>query len=428
MFWTVYEIFLNVFEGFLYTWFVRSILTPKRLERPAFYVCSILTALALSSYLFFRLPSWDTWVYIFIFLYALYFFRNRVVIKVFWPTIMLLLISGTASFIYMLAALLLKDNIGAVQEPGVIRVIFTLTYNMLLFFGLYMLVRFLPKEVNTTPSLLLLISIDTICVILFDLLFKLYFELTLPAKWLFSFGTLLAVIAVLTIIMYYIINQYAKKEEEYRYKERILRDSAAQVQELRGVYDSLIRLRHDMRSYVNDIHKTLEKGDLRGSYPYLNALEEKTANLFSTGNSALDSILSVKLVKMQENNIEFRGSGLHYTGSLSLDDYALCSLISNMLDNAIEALIVRKDQPGEHFISLKFNYTASGLFIICENPLLGISPAKAKQGFRSRKEEPYHGIGISIMQKIAEDAKGQLDVAADDLAFHVLAFIPIQGI
>ena len=261
-----------------------------------------------------------------------------------------------------------------------------------------------------------------------DLLFKLYFELTLPAKWLFSFGTLLVVIAVLTIIMYYIINQYAKKEEEYRYKERILRDSAAQVQELRGVYDSLIRLRHDMRSYVNDIHKTLEKGDLRGSYPYLNALEEKTANLFSTGNSALDSVLSVKLVKMQENNIEFRGSGLHYTGSLSLDDYALCSLISNMLDNAIEALIVRKDQPGEHFISLKFNYTASGLFIICENPLLGISPAKAKQGFRSRKEEPYHGIGISIMQKIAEDAKGQLDVAADDLAFHVLAFIPIQGI
>ena len=424
MFWTLYEIILNVFEGFLYTWFVRSMLSPKKLERPAFFVCSILTALALSSYLFFQMPSWDTWVNIFIFLYALYFFRNKVVVKVFWPTVMVILSYGTASLIYMIAALLLKDNIAAVQEPGVIRVIFSLAYNMLLFFDFYMLVRFLPKEVNTKPSLLLLISIDTICVFLFDLLFKLYFELTLPAKWLFSFGALIVAIAVLTIIMYYIINQYAKREEEYRYRERLLRDSAAQVQELRGVYDSMIKLRHDMRSYVNDIHKMLEQGDLKGGFPYLDALEEKTASLFSTGNSALDSVLSVKLVKMQENNIEFRGSGLHYTGSLSLDDYALCSLISNMLDNAIEALMIRKDQPGDRYISLKFSYTAAGLLILCDNPLLGIFPAKTRQSFRSRKNEPSHGIGISIMQKIAEDAGGQLDVTADELQFHVLAFIP----
>ena len=424
MYWTLYEIALNVFESFLFTWFVRSMLTPKRLERPAFFVCSILTALAFSSYLFLQLPTWDTWIFIFIFLYALYFFQNKIVVKVFWPTVMLILSYGTASLIYMIAAFILKDHISAVQEPGIIRIVFTLAYNILLLLGFYMLSRFLPKEVNTKPSLLFLISIDAICVALLDLLFKLYFELTLPAKWLFSFSALIAAIAVLTIIMYYIINQYAKKEEEYRFSERILRDSAAQLQELRGVYDSMIKLRHDMRSYVNDIHKMLEQGDLKGSFPYLNALEEKTVNLFSTGNSALDSVLSVKLVKMQENNIEFRGSGLHYTGLLSLDDYALSSLVSNMLDNAIEALIVRKDQPGEHYISLKFNYTAAGLFIICENPLLGVLPAKTKRGFRSRKAEPYHGIGISIMQQIAENAGGQLDIAVDDLQFHVLSFIP----
>ncbi len=166
---------------------------------------------------------------------------------------MLILSYGTASLIYLIAAFILKDHISAVQEPGIIRVVFTLAYNILLLLGFYMLSRFLPKEVNTKPSLLFLISIDAICVALLDLLFKLYFELTLPAKWLFSFSALIAAIAVLTIIMYYIINQYAKKEEEYRFRERILRDSAAQLQELCDVYDSMIKLRHDMRSYVNDI-------------------------------------------------------------------------------------------------------------------------------------------------------------------------------
>lgn len=424
MVWTIYEITLNVFEGFLYAWFVRSMLTPKKAEVPFYFLCSILTAMALSSYLFFQLPSWDTWVYIFVFLYALWFFKNKVIIRLFWPVVMVIIIVGTASVIYFIAAILLKDQIRAIQEPGIIRIIFTMAYNALLFVIFFLLTRFLPKEVNTKPSLLLLIAIDAICIILFDLLFTLYFELKLPAKWLFSFGGLIVVIGALTVLMYYILNQYAKKEEEYRYRERFLRDSASQVQDLRGVYDSMIKLRHDIRAYVNDIQKILEKGDLNGSFPYLEAMEKKTGNLFSTGNTALDSVLSVKLIKMQENHIEFRGSGLHYTGSLSLDDYALCSLISNMLDNAIEALADRKDQSGKRYILLKFNYTAAGLFIICENPLLGIAPVKTKQTFRSRKAEPYHGIGISIMKKIAENVGGQVDIIVDEQLFHVLAFIP----
>ena len=40
---------------------------------------------------------------------------------------------------------------------------------------------------------------------------------------------------------------------------------------------------------------------------------------------------------------------------------ALCSLISNMLDNACEAMIKRADMPGDHYVYLAFSYNQGGL-------------------------------------------------------------------
>ena len=62
--------------------------------------------------------------------------------------------------------------------------------------------------------------------------------------------------------------------------------------------------------------------------------------------------------------------------------------------------------------------------IICENPLLGIPPEMKKRSFLSRKAELHHGLGISIMRKITEDAGGQFDIVLSDDLFRVLAVLP----
>ena len=132
----------------------------------------------------------------------------------------------------------------------------------------------------------------------------------------------------------------------------------------------------------------------------------------------------VKAAKIQAQGIEFRGTNLHYTGGMNIKDSMLCSLVSNMLDNAAEALMERKDRTGERYIFLGFNYSLAGLMIICENPLLGIPPKMVKKSFFSKKTEPCHGLGISIMEKIAHDAGGRLEVALYEDTFRVLALIP----
>ena len=42
MFWTLYEIFLNLFQGFLFTWFITKMLVKKKPEYVSSIICALL--------------------------------------------------------------------------------------------------------------------------------------------------------------------------------------------------------------------------------------------------------------------------------------------------------------------------------------------------------------------------------------------------
>ena len=47
-----------------------------------------------------------------------------------------------------------------------------------------------------------------------------------------------------------------------------------------------------------------------------------------------------------------------------------------------------------------------------------------KTSFFTNKAEPYHGLGISIMERIANEASGHIEVTLYEDCFRVLAIIP----
>ena len=388
--------------------------------------CSLLTAAALSSYLIFPMPEWDIWIFVFIVLYALIFLKGRIILKVFWILVLIAVTRTAIALHYQVTFYVLGLEMEALLQQTVYRILFTVSANLLLGFVLIVIVMIFRKNAQQmNPSYLLLITV-LMCVFLSEIFFKLGNENGIPHYWVLIGCLISLTIAVMSIVIQKIIMDFVRREQEYRYREELLKESGVQTEELKEMYTSMQRLRHDMNAYVRDIRKMIDAGDLSNKPEFFEKLEAQLMPQYSTGNVALDSVLSVKVSKIRQGNIEFRGTNLHYAGGMNITDAALCSLISNMLDNAFEALNSRSDRPGDRFIFLQFAYTPAGLMIICENPLLGVPPKQQKLSFLSGKAEPYHGLGISIMKKITEDAGGQFDIVLSDDLFRILVVIPLK--
>lgn len=423
--WTVYELTLNLYQGFLYTWFITKILSRKNDEWWPFTACALLTALGFSTYLVWPLPfEWDTWVFVFIAAYSIIFLKGTLLRKIFWILMLIIMTSGTIGIIYQVFNLILGADIDFLLQESGTRIIFTISVNFCLWLVLFLITRlFQNQNENDQPSQVFLIT-GLLCVTLIDVFFRLVNKFDLPLIWLL-FGCLIALsFGIATLITYKILVKYTRMEQEYHFQQEMLEGSERQIEEMKEIYGSTLKLRHDMRAFVNDIQEMVHNGEITKAPRYLDEMEQEVLPLYSTGNQALDSVLMVKVAKIQSAGIEFRGTNLHYTGGMNIRDAALCSLVSNMLDNAFEALNDRKEQPGSRYIYLGFNYSLAGLMIICENPLLGIVPKMVKTSFFTNKTEPYHGLGISIMERIVHEANGHLEVTLYEDCFRVLAIIP----
>ncbi len=424
MYWTLYEIIINLYQGLVFTWFITKMLPKRKHEYVSFLICSVLTATALSSYIFFSMPEWDTWIFIFIVFYAILFFDGSILQKLFWCTILIIVSMGIVGISFQFASLLAGADAKDLLASGSTRIFFTLLSNFLIWLGLWLITRIFPQKSHSIRPPYLLLFAVLLCSFLVDVFFKLKNQYSIPLIWLFVGCIMSIAIAIIILINYRLLEKYEREKQLLQLQDEMLKEAQSQTEDLQHVYGSMMQLRHDMRSYVHDIQEMVKKGQLPKEPEYLKDLESQVLPLYSSGNQTLDSILAVKLNKLRANKIELRGSNLHYTGGMNISDFELCSLVSNMIDNAIEALNERKDRDGDRYVYLQFTYSPAGLTIICENPLLGIPPKMQRSSFLSSKYEPYHGLGISIMKRIVDEANGTFEVAVNNDLFRVFIIIP----
>ncbi len=424
--WTLYEICLNLFQSFLFVWFVTKMLPKKHQEYYSTISCILLTTVSLSSYLFFSMPTWDTWIFVFLVLYAVFFFKGSLAQRLFWCMIPIIVSMGLAGVMYYCFSLIMGSDRDSLLVPGATRIIFTLITNFLFWITLFHITQRYPNnDLSGNPSYLPLIT-DLLCIILIDLFFSTQSKYNLPYRYLFVGCGISILIGLVSIIANRIFLHYIVHDQELRFQERELKENILQMESLNETYKTTLKLRHDLNAYVNDIKKLVDRGELQCIPEYIHQIEEIYSSEFTTANLALDSVLSIKVKKIHSMGIDFRGGNLHYTGLAQISDLELCSIVSNMLDNAVEALTERITISSKPYIQLEFMYYPAGLMILCENPLYGELPKTRNSFIYSQKEEQYHGLGISIIDKIAQDAGGRMDIIISNDLFRILVYIPLK--
>ncbi len=146
-------------------------------------------------------------------------------------------------------------------------------------------------------------------------------------------------------------------------------------------------------------------------------------NVAKTGNDALDSVLTQKVLMCEKRNISFSymADGSALSAVKPSDVY---SLFGNALDNAIEG-VMREEDPEKRFIFLRVGQKGGMISIHVENYCS--RPPVFEDGLpRTTKQDAQnHGIGVRSIRYIAEKYGGHARFDASDELFCLNVMLPV---
>ena len=234
---------------------------------------------------------------------------------------------------------------------------------------------------------------------------------------------------LVNIIIYYLlyrIHQLNYMNLKSQDLKRGIQAYEKSTKEMRQKYEGLRKIRHDMRnSYIMALG-LLQNEETKQLEEYLRMMSEQIESsntLVYTGYAYLDSLLNMKFTEIQNNRVNLTyeiGAG-EYNGIEELD---LCSILGNLLDNALEAVIMVEENLRR--INVNIRCDENKIMIMVRNTVADDARRTEEDILKTdKRDKKSHGLGIKIIKELAEKYGGGFNWAMEDNEFQasVLLFL-----
>ncbi len=271
------------------------------------------------------------------------------------------------------------------------------------------------------PILMIFIMSNYIGAIEYDFQFEILVDKG-PATHFFSHGQMLVMYFLGLASLFCILFSYKKLQQNFRLSNKISlleqqEHSLNQyVEEAKARYDRTTSFRHDIRNHIAVVKKLLQCGKLEEAVSYMEDLDdmaEKMSFPCSTNNPVVDILVGNKLGIAKGMGIDVDCS-LLLPYPCGLRDIDICIVLSNALDNAIQA-VKSLDAGTEKYIRVSGRIQGDFLMMEIENSFHG------KRAFKK-------GTGLLNINAVAEKYGGAMSIETQENVFvlHVLLIIPQQ--
>ncbi|MCI8991793.1 MAG: GHKL domain-containing protein [Eubacterium sp.] len=268
------------------------------------------------------------------------------------------------------------------------------------------------------PILMIFIMSNYINAIEFDFQFEILADKG-PAGHFFSHGQMLAMYFLGLASLFCILFSYKKLQQNFHLRTKITlleqqeRSLSQYVEEAKTRYDRTKSFRHDIRNHIAVVKNLLRGGKLEEAVSYMEDMDdlaEKMSFPCSTNNPVVDILVGNKLGIAKSMGIDV-GCSLFLPYPCSLRDIDICIVLSNALDNAIQA--VKSLGAGiEKYIYVSGRIQGDFLMMEIKNSF---------HGNRTFKK----GTGLSNVNAVAEKYCGAMSIETQENVFilHVLLII-----
>ena len=227
-------------------------------------------------------------------------------------------------------------------------------------------------------------------------------------------------LVVVTLMQIVVLSQNAHiKKSNDMYKEHM----ALQKQYYEHMllqYEELRKFRHDVKNHMLALNSMCTSEDNSQIKKYLSQLTNEVSSkkpVEYTGNRELDAVIAPFVLEAESKNIKVQFKG-RVSDNVAIDMFDMCTIISNLLNNAIEAC--EKIQEDKRIIEFEIAGYNSQIFISVSNSYDMESIINQKQKFITTKEDKLnHGIGLENVRKTVKKYDGDMRISQENEKFIV---------
>ena len=196
-----------------------------------------------------------------------------------------------------------------------------------------------------------------------------------------------------------------------------------QTEEIQNMYRQMQAWRHDYRNHIQNMKNRLggDQGELE---QYLDDLADDLTQAdtsIQTGNVMADAVLNSKLSVAEQKGIQLNIKA-YIPQSVAMTDVELCSILGNLLDNAMEAC--EKLSCDQRFIRVYIDEFKGQFYLSVQNSSPPVT--RDRETYRTTKAGS-HGFGLFRIDRIAKKYGGYVNRQYEEGIFATELLVPLNG-
>jgi len=179
--------------------------------------------------------------------------------------------------------------------------------------------------------------------------------------------------------------------------------------------EQMMMMRHDMAKHLATLRQMTDEGQRTAYLDELIGQNKKIRPVVQSGNQMLDILLNGKLSQAISAGVRVELLRCCAPERLPLSDAELCSVVANLLDNAVAAATAPNGK--EPYIRLDM-HVRNKFFVFQMENSVGQIPQKSPA--------PGHGLGLRIVHQILENYGDMIEVEQSEGRYRVTLAVPLS--
>lgn len=202
------------------------------------------------------------------------------------------------------------------------------------------------------------------------------------------------------------------------------------LKQIEGLYNVLRTQNHEHKRHIQTIQSMIYLDEIQSAKEYIDGLSQnysRTDDIIYVGNMALTALINEKRKVAEINNIDFKFSINCILNKLKISSWDLCSILGNLLDNAFEIVMKKKN---DRQVVLAINYVYDKYVLEVSNNGEKISEVEIDKIFEpgyTTKDSVGRGYGLFLTKNLIEKYGGTIEVYCQENTVFQIMFLCKEG-